>query len=306
MPHRVLVVDDDHAIHALAKESLTSCYTHCLQAFDGETAVRFATEQKPDAILLDMNLPGLTGYEVCQQLKWNSETQDIPVIFLTSRTDITDKVKGMEMGAVDYITKPFDPHELRLRVNSALRSHDSLQMAELRAVTDKRTGLFNQAYLERRIESDAAAAARWDKPLACCLAIIEDWPILSETLGPGNCEHFFRMSAEGIATSLRKEDVACHWDDVGFGVLAFVTDKFHAVELGARIQQAIADAAYMSGLSDGEPVVTVGIAISRYSTGAALLKTTVDTLDDARKNARGQISFGAELMQLRETTWLTN
>ena len=101
MAHRVLVVDDDQAIHALARESLSNWFTHCIAAYDGQTAVRFASEQKPDAILLDMNMPGLNGFEVCRQLKWNTQTQDIPVIFLTSRTDMADKIKGMGMGAVD-------------------------------------------------------------------------------------------------------------------------------------------------------------------------------------------------------------
>lgn len=303
MAHRVLVVDDDQAIHALAKESLTNWFTHCIGAFDGETAVRTASEQKPDAILLDVNMPGVNGYEVCQQLKWNSQTENIPVIFLTSRGDVADRVKGMGMGAVDYISKPFDPDELRLRVRSALRLHDSLQLAESRMATDKRSGLFNRAYLEHRIEADASAAIRWKKPLACFLAAIEDWEGLSTSLGPFSRDQFVRISAEGIVASLRKEDVTCHWDDQTFAVLGFVTGKSAALELGERIQQAIADAGYMCGLAAVQPTVTIGAALLRFSSGKALLKKTVETLRDARSHAKGSILFGGELSDPRMSGW---
>ena len=299
MANRVLVVDDDQAIQSLTRESLSNWFTHCIAAFDGETGVRYANEQKPDAILLDLNMPGLNGFEVCRQLKWNADTQDIPVIFLSSRSDTADKVEGMGMGAVDYITKPFDPDDLRLRVRSALRSRETVQMAEARMATDKRSGLFNQAYFEHRIECDASAARRWGKPLACFLAAIEDWDELCSTLGNFSRDQFIRISAEGIVESLRKEDVTCHWDDHTFGVLAFVTGKSGAMELGTRIQQAIADAGYMCGLTTVHATVTVAVALSRFAAGSALLKKTAETLRDGRTHAKGTILFGAELSEPR-------
>ena len=306
MPHRVLVVDDDQAIHSLVKESLSNWFTHCLHAYDGETAVRLATEQKPDAVLLDMNMPGLNGWEVCRQIRSNPASQNIPIIFLTSRSDAADKVKGLEMGAADYVTKPFDSDELRLRVRSALRSRDSLQIAEARAAIDKRSGLYNRGYLERRIDAEAAAASRWGKPLACFMATIDNWENVSSALGPYNRDHFIRIAAEGIVASLRKEDVTCQWDARTFAILAFVTDEPHAVELGARIQQAVVDAGHMCGLISVEPTVTVAVTISRFSSGAQLMTRTEETLLDARERAKGEISFGGELSELRMTGWTVN
>src|ERR1700683_2635453 len=78
MAHRVLVVDDDQAIHALARESLSNWFTHCIGAFDGETAVRFASVQKPDAILLDIIRPGWNGSEVCPKLRGNARPRETP------------------------------------------------------------------------------------------------------------------------------------------------------------------------------------------------------------------------------------
>ncbi len=303
MAHRVLVVDDDQAIHALAKESLSNWFTHCIGAYDGETGVKYASEQKPDAILLDMNMPGLNGYEVCRQLKWNRATQDIPVIFLTSRSDMADKLKGMGMGAVDYITKPFDPDELRVRVRSVLRSHEAVQLAEARMATDKRSGLFNRTYFEHRVETDASTARRWRKPLACFLAAVEDWQGMSAKLGPHSLDQFVRVSAEGIVASLRKEDVTCHWDEQTYAVLGFASDKGSAIELGNRIRLAISDAGYMCGLTTVQPAVTIGVALSKFSGGGALLKKTVETLADARQHVNGSILFGGELSEPRLADW---
>ncbi len=87
----------------------------------GEEAVRLIGEFMPDIAVLDIRLPDIDGYEVCRRLRSNRRTQELPVIFLTEKRDRTDKLSGLELGAVDYITKPFDIQELRLRVRNALR-----------------------------------------------------------------------------------------------------------------------------------------------------------------------------------------
>ncbi len=92
-----------------------------LTAAWGEDAVRLGSEQTPDLVVLDIRLPDIDGYEVCRRLRTNRRTQDIPIIFLTEKRDRVDKLQGLELGVVDYITKPFDIQELRLRVRNALQ-----------------------------------------------------------------------------------------------------------------------------------------------------------------------------------------
>ncbi|PVE32348.1 hypothetical protein DC030_15185, partial [Enterococcus faecalis] len=87
----------------------------------GEDAVRMITEAAPDIAVLDIRLPDIDGYEVCRRLRQNRRMHDLPVIFLTEKREREDKLIGLELGAVDYITKPFDIQELRLRVRNALR-----------------------------------------------------------------------------------------------------------------------------------------------------------------------------------------
>src|SRR5215475_9476845 len=95
-----------------------------LTAAWGKDAVKLSTEHNPDLVVLDIRLPDIDGYEVCRQLRTNRRTQDIPVIFLTEKRDRVDKLAGLELGVVDYITKPFDIQELRLRVRNSLRRAD--------------------------------------------------------------------------------------------------------------------------------------------------------------------------------------
>ncbi|MCZ6513279.1 MAG: response regulator transcription factor, partial [Nitrospinae bacterium] len=90
-------------------------------AVEGESALNIVRTQKPDLVVLDVNLPGLSGLEVCRTLRANKDTRDIPIIILSARSDEIDRVLGLEFGADDYVTKPFNPQELILRIHSVLK-----------------------------------------------------------------------------------------------------------------------------------------------------------------------------------------
>jgi DNA-binding response OmpR family regulator len=115
---RVLVVDDDVKTVELVKLYLNRDGYRVLTAYDGLEALRLARESHPDLIVLDLMLPGLDGLEVCRALRAES---DVPIIMLTARTTDQDKLKGLDLGADDYVTKPFSPRELAARVRAVLR-----------------------------------------------------------------------------------------------------------------------------------------------------------------------------------------
>lgn len=137
----LLVVDDNPENIHIVKEVLGASF-HIKAALNGKTALKVASKQLPDLILLDILMPEMDGYEVCKHLKQDKTTQDIPVIFITAKTAPQDIVKGFEVGAVDYVTKPFNAAELRLRVNTQLelrRTTRTLQKTnqQLSALTSK-------------------------------------------------------------------------------------------------------------------------------------------------------------------------
>jgi DNA-binding response OmpR family regulator len=118
---KILVVDDEKKIVDIVKAYLEKDGFQVIYAFDGQTAVELAKNQSPDLIILDLMLPGLSGFDVCRIVRQSSNT---PIIMLTARDDTTDKILGLEMGADDYVTKPFDPKELVSRVRAVLRRYE--------------------------------------------------------------------------------------------------------------------------------------------------------------------------------------
>ena len=120
---KILLVDDNPINLRVLFEALNGCGYNLLVANNGETALSITRKAHPDLILLDIMMPGIDGYEVCRRLKDDPTTSDIPVIFLSSLQDTADKVLGFQVGAVDYVHKPFQPDEVKARVNTHLTIH---------------------------------------------------------------------------------------------------------------------------------------------------------------------------------------
>jgi two-component system phosphate regulon response regulator PhoB len=119
--HRILVVDDEADITALVAYHLAKSGYRVTTAGNGSDALRSAREQRPDLVVLDLMLPGLSGYDVLAELRRREETRDVGVILLTARKDEADRIQGLSLGADDYVAKPFSPQELVLRVGAVLR-----------------------------------------------------------------------------------------------------------------------------------------------------------------------------------------
>jgi DNA-binding response OmpR family regulator len=118
---QILIVEDDLDLSEMLNAYFRVQGYDVLTAAWGKDAIKLSQEHNPDLVVLDIRLPDIDGYEVCRQLRTNRRTQSIPVIFLTEKRDRVDKLAGLELGVVDYITKPFDIQELRLRVRNSLR-----------------------------------------------------------------------------------------------------------------------------------------------------------------------------------------
>ena len=121
MSHRILVVDDEPDITALVAYHLAKAGYRVSTAANGPDALKSAREERPDIVILDVMLPGISGYDVLDELRRREETKDVGVILLTARREEPDRIRGLTLGADDYLTKPFSPHELALRVNALLR-----------------------------------------------------------------------------------------------------------------------------------------------------------------------------------------
>jgi DNA-binding response OmpR family regulator len=141
---KVLVIDDEAPIRLLCRVNLEAEGIEVVEAGDGETGLELAQTEAPDAILLDVMLPGLHGWAVAERLLEKEATSGIPIIFLTARADLRDRARGMDLGGVDYVTKPFNPVELAPLVRDVVAAvergdREALRrekLAELRALFD--------------------------------------------------------------------------------------------------------------------------------------------------------------------------
>jgi DNA-binding response OmpR family regulator len=145
---RILVVEDDPDIGTMLRTYFESQGFDISVATHGQEALTLTRHSLPQLIVLDIMLPDMNGYEVCRQLRSSSRTGHIPILFLTQRDERRDRIAGLELGADDYITKPFDIEELRLRVQNAIAR------AERENLTDPRTGLPASRQIEMRLQEN--------------------------------------------------------------------------------------------------------------------------------------------------------
>lgn len=142
---KILIVEDDQSLVQLLKVNLEAAGYFTLTVYDGKKAVSVASIEQPDLVLLDVGLPGLSGFEVAAALKKDIKTRYLPIIFLTACAEKKDKLKGFNLEAEDYITKPFDPDELLARIERVLKR------ASINYYFDKELGLPNRLALENEV-----------------------------------------------------------------------------------------------------------------------------------------------------------
>ena len=129
---RVLVIDDEAPIRLLCRVNLEAEGMHVLEAADGEQGLDLARDEQPDVVLLDVMMPGLDGWLVAERLLEDERTRRIPIVFLTARAEFRDRARGLDLGGIDYVTKPFNPLELAPLVRGLLERIDRGERDELR------------------------------------------------------------------------------------------------------------------------------------------------------------------------------
>jgi diguanylate cyclase (GGDEF)-like protein len=225
-PERVLVVEDEPNIREIINFNLENWGYEVLQANDGETALAMAEEYSPDLILLDLMIPKLDGIEVCRRLKKGFWTSRIPIIMLTARKEVKDKVRGMEAGADDYITKPFSREELEARVKMVLsRTRSQRERNPL-------TGLPGQIAFQQRVEELLADA----KPFAMLYIDLDGFKGFNDYYGYARGDEVIKLMAEVMVEAVGRhgspEDFVGH---IGGDDFTAITSVPEAQEISEAI-----------------------------------------------------------------------
>lgn len=231
MSERILVIDDDADVVRFVRMSLEREGYEVATALLGNAGLRDALEQPPDLILLDILMPDLDGLELLSRLRVNPSTSSVSVVLLTARTDSRDRVRGLELGADDYITKPFDIEELGLRIQNVL------SRTERERLTDPRTGLPGGRLVEDQV-AGLLASESWGL-LACR---VEGFDRYLESRGPLAGDEVLRGAAQYLAQTVDalggSDDFIGHdW----MGSFTVITNAFAAPSLAERLRERFED-----------------------------------------------------------------
>jgi diguanylate cyclase (GGDEF)-like protein len=292
----VLVADDSSFIRAVVRACLEEEGYHIIAAADGLAAVERCRQDPPDVILLDIEMPGLDGYQVLALLKNDENLRDIPVVFLTCRTGMKDVVTGLRGGATDYLKKPFEPAELLARVGAAThvkKLQDQLRErnAELEHLshTDMLTGLNNRRYIEEQLSQQCSAARRRHEPVAVVLFDIDNFKRVNDDYGHPVGDLVLREFARRLRSELRAEDIACRWGGEEFLVILPRAGLDDALATAERIRK-IVEATPMSAWGHQVGVtVSGGCAIGPDDSPESLVKHADVLLYEAKAAGRNRI-----------------
>ena len=292
----VLIVDDENLqIKALA-HLLESEYTIYI-AKNGEAALDIAEKHSPDLILLDILMPGMDGYETLSHLKSNSRTSGIPVVFTTGLRDEEDEARGLEHDVADYITKPFNPKIVPLRVRNLIKIINQMRAIERLSRIDQLSNIPNRRYFVERIEADWGSSIRKFQPLSILILDIDFFKKYNDTYGHQQGDNAIKEAARVITDSLhRPGDFAARYGGEEFVVLLPDTDQSGAVQIAERIRLNIEAAEIPKHESTDEVTkITVSIGINtivpKVSDSMDLFISRADNaLYTSKENGRNQVS----------------
>ena len=240
----VLVVEDSPEIAALMVLTLRIEGYQVSQAPDGIRALELASTLAPDLILLDVMMPGLDGFQVAQRLKSQAHTRDIPLIFVTAKSELNDMVHGLET-AVDYISKPFAVPELVARVRAALRmsklqtelKQSNEELSKL-ALTDGLTGLLNRRSFDSQLEDEIWRARRFGHSLGLMIFDLDRFKSVNDTYGHAQGDVVLQAFAEVLMNSSRRVDKVARFGGEEFALLLPSTDAEGVEIVGEKARAA--------------------------------------------------------------------
>ena len=288
---RVLIIDDSPeailmARARLAKENLDVCCTG-----SGRGGLEAARRERPDLILLDVEMPDLSGFDVCRQLKADPELCMIPVIFLTASNSVADRVRGLDVGAVDYVTKPFDAFELRARVRAALRTKHLQDLLIHHAHIDPLTGLANRRALMERLQQEWERLQRHGGSLAFIMADVDHFKRINDVHGHNTGDRMLCEVAKAIASACRRSDFPTRYGGEEFAVLVPAEDAAGAAALAERCRRRVAEIRLPADSEVVRVTASFGVADNHAARCRADLAKAADkALYQAKSEGRNRVA----------------
>ena len=299
-PARILIVDDDPVmVRVLAR--ILAPMGEILFATDGESALRMVRERSPDAVLLDVEMPGMSGFEVCRAIKADPLNADLPILFVSGHTDIETETKGLEAGAVDYIMKPPSPPIVRARMRTQLILRERTRQLLRLASIDGLTGLANRRSFDETLDQEWRRARRNHTPLSLALIDIDYFKRYNDHYGHQAGDDCLKSVAAALGHAAeRPGELVARYGGEEFAVILPLCDSPTARGLAEKMRRRIAELAspHAGSLIGSHLTISCGVATVMMAPGdasaslpdeAALIAAADQALYAAKEAGRDQV-----------------
>jgi len=301
MPSSVLIIDDSDNVRDLIIRTLSevALFDHYHQARDGIEGIKSLIYAKVDLIICDLEMPRMDGFKVMSLVNSRQDLRDIPIIMLTGREDRDLKIKGLEQGACDYVTKPFDAGELVARVKVQLKIkalQDELKksnelLKEL-SNTDPLTNLNNRRYLTKALHSELLRAERTGDCLSLIILDIDNFKKINDTYGHQNGDKVLSSIAEVTQTHLRCYDIAARYGGEEFVLVLPGTSLIGGEEVAERLREEVEAISFAPPMDKLTVTISLGVALfpsPLVDDMESLIRQADEALYRAKQNGRNRV-----------------
>jgi two-component system, cell cycle response regulator len=295
----IAIVDDDAAIRRLVRLFLRRAGFETVECTTGEEARAMLWHEPWDLAILDRRLPDIDGVVLCHELKSNPDFRSRYVIMLTGEDEQADKVEGLELGADDYITKPFQYPELLARIRAGKRIVDlqnelmeTNRRLELLSITDGLTKLHNHRYFQDELARGFEESQRYQRPLSLAMIDIDFFKKINDTSGHAVGDDVLKAVARLYRDSTRSTDLVARYGGEEFAVMMPETTLADACTFAEKIRAQVESAAIDTQAGPVQATVSIGVASvphSRIHTSKELIVAADKALYRAKRNGRNQV-----------------
>ena len=312
MKGKILVIEDSVAQGERLRETLVGFGYEVDWVSSGPEGLKQARMHPPDLVLLDVVMNDMDGFAVCRWLKQHDETRDIPVIMLTVRGEVSDRVEGLHIGADDYLPKPFDDAELEARIFAVLRAktkrealarrnselESMLRSVEVLAVTDGLTGLNNRRRFDDALNQEFKLSRRYKTLLSCLMIDVDGFKLINDAHGHDVGDRVLRGLSNVLSKTLREVDHLARYGGDEFAILMPQTPRDAARIAADRICAQVRAHEFKEVPPELKVAVSIGIADAADVNGSdpeELTRAADKALIDAKRRGRDRVVLYAEM-----------
>ncbi|MDE1146485.1 MAG: diguanylate cyclase [Azospirillaceae bacterium] len=283
-PFRILVVDDDVAsVRVLS--SILNEMGEVFFATNGPAALKRVHGERPDLVLLDAEMPGMDGFAVCATLKSDPQFQDLPILFVTAHSDIEFETRALELGAVDFISKPFSPAIVKARVKTHLTLKQRTDALNRLVSQDSLTGIANRRAFDKALDAEMRRAHRAGGMLSLLMIDVDFFKRYNDHYGHPAGDDCLRRVASALAGVVKRPgELVARFGGEEFAVVLPACTASGAILLAEKLRAAVADMEIPHAQSDVCSTVTISLGIANHTFGPdedATVPTLVQDLQTA-------------------------